>query len=200
MPVALMILTITACGSGSSRSTCADPSGSTALPLAHLVRYPLMEIPDAFKLLQQATMGSEHAVRDSSGPQRWMEREWATLGEGPPELLVDTLGTNGRFARVHLRAWRAAGGAPTALVRAFVATAGTSEPDTAALRCAIDGLIRLAQTGKAPWTADSVDAAARAWGALGYPAVDHSAPYESAYRPAYRVVALSLIAGLLETR
>ncbi|MES2304559.1 MAG: subclass B3 metallo-beta-lactamase [Gemmatimonadota bacterium] len=156
-----------------------------------------MEPVDAFKLLQQATLGSEHAVRDPLEPARWMTREWASLGDGPAEPLVDTLGANGAFARIHLRPWRATGRAPSEVVTAFVATARTATADTTALRCAIRAVVALAHDGQVRWDADSVTAQGRRWEAAHFPAVDHSPRFEAAYRPAYRVVSLPLVATLL---
>ncbi len=163
----------------------------------HQLRYPDWELADAFKLLHQAAMGSEHAVPDTLLPTRWMRREWATMGDGPLEPLVDTLGAGGTFVRIHLRAWRAAGGSPDSLTAAFIATAATFDPDTAQLRCAVDALTSLARAGSLPWRSGRVAAEARAWAARGYPAVEHSPRFEMEYRPAYRVVALPLVRELL---
>lgn len=188
-----------ACSPGNSNPACSDQARRNigALILAHHARYPEMQIADAFKLLQQATLGSEHAVRDSTVPMRWMDREWSALGEGPAEPLVDSLGVGGAFARVHLRPWRTTGKPPADLVNAFVATARESKPDTAALGCALAELETLAREGKVPWDADSVALQAQQWQAKRYPAVDHSLEYKSRYRPAYRVVARSLLPALL---
>lgn len=158
-----------------------------------------MELDDAYKLLHQATMGSEHAVPDRAGPAAWMQREWAEMGDGPAEPLVDTLGATGRFARVHLRPWRAAGGSPATLVDLFVETARTATPDTIGLRCALGALDSLARTGGVPWPPPAVEAMIGERRAAGYPAVHHSEGYEAAVRPAYRVVSLRLIPRLIES-
>lgn len=188
-----------ACSPGNSNPACSDQARHKigAMILAHRARYPEMQLTDAFKLLQQATLGSEHAVRDSTVPMRWMDREWSALGDGPAEPLVDTLGVDGAFARVHLRPWRTTGKPPAALVNAFVGTARESKPDTAALGCALTELEGLAREGKLPWRADSVALQAQQWEARRYPAVDHSLEYKARYRPAYRVVALPLVPALL---
>lgn len=163
----------------------------------HQLRYPDWELSDAFKLLHQATMGSEHAVPDSLVPARWMQREWATMGAGPLEPMIDTLGPEGGFARIHLRAWRDAGGSPDSLTAAFVATARRFPPDTARLSCAVRTLTSLSSTGALPWRANVVAAEAKQWAADGYPSVEHSPRFEAAYRPAYRVIAVALIDSLL---
>ncbi|MEP6591206.1 MAG: hypothetical protein ABJC19_08475 [Gemmatimonadota bacterium] len=183
--------------SGSSPDCRTTADGWSELILRHQVRYPDWELDDAFKLLHQATMGSEHAVADSTAPLRWMAREWTSMGEGPTEALVDTLGVDGRFARIHLRAWRAYGGSPDSLVAAFVQTARAVPPDTAQLGCAIAALTQLARDGRVPWRATQVASEAQAWAARHYPAMEHSPRFEIEYRPAYRVVALPLVDSLL---
>lgn len=165
---------------------------------SHLDRYPDMEPVDGYKLLHQANMGSEHAVSDRSTAAAWMEREWAEMGDGPDEPLVDTLGTPARFARVHLRPWRRAGGAPDVLVDAFVQTANSSGADTAAVSCALDQMTGLAERSSR-WEPAAVQGLVTEQRAAGYPAVHHSARYEESVRPAYRVVDVMLVPGLLAT-
>lgn len=180
---------------------CTTPSrcpGTVPLLNAHLARYPSLAPEDAYKLLHQASMGSEHAIPDRATAVAWMAREWEAMGDGPVEPLVDTLGTDARFARVHLRPWKHAGGAPDAVTDAFVRTANSARPDTAALSCSLDAMAGWAR-GVRGWNADSVRAMVRAERLAGYPAVHHSATFADQVRPAYRVVALPLIGSLLAT-
>jgi hypothetical protein len=158
-----------------------------------------MEPADGYKLLHQATMGSEHAVSDRGAAARWMEREWSEMAEGPEEPLVDTLGAPARFARVHLRPWRRAGGSPDVLVDAFVQTAGRAQPDPGALSCALDQMAGVAGQVGSRWDAATVKSLIREQRTAGYPAVHHSAQYEASVRPAYRLVDVGLVPGLLAT-
>ena len=151
-----------------------------------------MDIPDALKLLQQATTGSEHAVTDMASATAWTAREWSTMGTGPVEPIIDTLGANGRYARVHLRPYRDAGGNPEALTTAFIAAANQSPPDTALLACAI-----AAVTPTVPWDSTRWRTDTERWQRSGYPAMHHSARYEAAHLPAYRVVRLEDVPTLM---
>lgn len=171
---------------------CALDSAWAALMRAHLARYPAMQPADAYKLLHQATLGSEHAIRSREMAEQWLAREIATLPAGPAEPMVDTLGTGGRFARVHLRPFLAAGGSPDALLNAFVLTAATATRDTAQLGCALEVVRRLVAERETTWAADSVDRLFREAAAAGYPAMHHSDAFEAGYRPAYRVVSVTL--------
>jgi len=89
----------------------------------HLTRYPKMEARDVYKLLFQAVLGAEHAVRDEAAARDWLYREQREMGGGPSEPVLDPLSPDGRLVRVHLRPYLAAGGDPEALLRAFVRTA-----------------------------------------------------------------------------
>lgn len=170
-----------------------------ALLRQHLDRYPGMQPADGYKLLHQASMGSEHAVPDAAAAREWMAREWEGMGDGPDEPRVDTLGTGGRFARVNLRPWRRAGGSPDVLAAAFVRTANMGVPDTAALSCALDQMASLATSGDAPWSPDDVQALIERQRAAGYAALHHGDSYRETFRPAYRVIALELVPALLDS-
>lgn len=169
---------------------CPDPSPWRALVTSHLGRYPGMDMADALKLLQQATTGSEHAVDDSSTAVAWTQRELATMGEGPLEPMVDTLGASGRFARVHLRPFHDAGGDPDLLTGAFIATSRV-HPDTALLACALN-----AATDAVPWDSVSWHTEVKRWRSQGYPAMHHSDAFTARYRPAYRVVQIEAVPPL----
>lgn len=163
---------------------------------AHLHRYPLMEPTDLYKLLHQAVLGSEHAVRDTAAAREWLERELATMGTGPAEPLVDSLRADGRMVRIHLRPFAAAGGNPEALLQAFIGTA--AEPgDPEDLRRAGEVAVQLARAKALPWPDSTVSALFAGLAAQGYPAVHHSAVFVEHYRPAYRVVAGALLQGVL---
>jgi hypothetical protein len=188
---------LAACGVGGAAPPCADAGPLQQLIRSHQARYPAMGIRDAFKLLQQATLGSEHAVQDTAEAAAWMRAEWGALGPGPREPLVDTLGPRARFARVHLRPYRAAGGTAPALLAAFIRTARTAPRDTTAFACGLRVLVALARRSDVPWPRDSVVALEADWGRRGYPAEHHTPAFDREYRPAYRVVGLALLPDLL---
>ncbi len=187
----------------------------------HLRRYPALELADLYKLLHQATEGSEHAVEDRVSAAAWLDREIRTLGPGPeaPEPLIETLGRGGRYVRVHLRPFLAAGGDPARLLEAFVATAGNSAARDGALapapvgadrphadstfsdtdsdslhvdlRIALSALEQTAAVDRLPWPKEEVAAFISDRMAEGFPAMHHSETYRQIYRPAYRVVAVN---------
>lgn len=172
---------------------CEDGQTWESLILDHLSRYEEMQVADVYKLIHQATMGSEHAVPDIEVARQWLSDELGDLPRGPAEPLVDSLGAGGRVARIHLRPFVAEDRAPGRLLDAFVATASGPYGKKDDLVCAMGVLRNLAQRGQLPWSPVIVTEYLGSRAAEGLPAVHHSAEYERAYRPAYRVVAIDLV-------
>ena len=150
---------------------------------------PAVRADDAYKWLFQATRGGEHAI-DREGALSWLQDEWKTLT--PPragEREWEPLTADGAIGRLNLRPYRARGGDPVALAEAFARAASSFAEDPAAFRAAWEELgerVRTAPIGaitQADWA--RVDAEARR---SNYDARHHSAAYEAAERPAYRVL------------
>lgn len=197
--VLALTLIVTAPPLASAAIPPCDPAPWTALLTVHGARYPRWSPTDAYKLLHQATLGSEHAIPDPGTAERWMTREVARLGSGPSEPLVDTLDAEGRFVRIHLRPWLQQQGDPRHLTAAFVTTANRAAPDTTALTCALRALVSFRGDSSSAWHTDSVTALIARQTASGHRAMDHSAGYVAAYHPAYRVIARELVAALIAT-
>lgn len=173
------------------------------IPPADLLRFAIprwrsetkMGIEDAYKWLFHASQGGDHAVgEDDAGPRRWMTREWATLGppqKGEPEVVP--LDKEGRLIRINLRPYRARGGDPEMLLALFVASARQFRPDPSAFRTAwaeLGDQLKRGRIGKLSypeWV--RLDRETRP---VGYPAIHHSSRYETARKPAYRVILGSL--------
>ena len=156
-----------------------------------------METEDLYKLLHQGATGSEHAVESHGAARRWLQREMATLGEGPPEPMVDTIAPGGAHVRVHLRPFLAAGGNPERLLAAFVTTANQVSAPVSRLRCALSTAEGLAAEGELPFDAGQLAAYFDSQRAAGYPAVHHSDRFVAHYRPAYRVISGPLLADVV---
>jgi hypothetical protein len=160
----------------------------------HLQRYPHMQLADVYKLLHQAAMGAGHAIDDPAQARAALHSECAALDGSDGEPVVDPISPDGQLARVHLRPFLNAGHAIDALADAFVATPQThpGSADKLARFCGCLG--DLADAGGIPFSRVDVDAYFAAIMAKDYPVVRHSQVYRSTYRPAYRVVAVPLLA------
>ena len=161
----------------------------------HLARYPKMEARDIYKLLFQAALGAEHAVRDEAAARDWLVRELDEMGSGPQEPLLDPISPDGRIVRVHLRPFVQAGGAPEALLRAFVRTANEVNGDREDLPRWGAAAADFADTHPGPPTGEAIRSFFATMESQYYPTIHHSAAYLAAYRPAYRVVARDFLEG-----
>jgi hypothetical protein len=152
----------------------------------HFSRYPAMQIQDLYKLIHQASMGSEHAVPDSETARTWLTRELADMGAGIPEPLIDPISADGDIVRIHLRPYLAAGHEPDLLLEAFIRTANEYIGEARRLEGYWQAAVNAAR-----FPAEMMDEYIQSMKARSYPAVHHSPEYGRSYRPAYRVVVLA---------
>lgn len=199
LTMALVLLAVLPAGARAQRAEPAgarERAGGTALARIlgrEYARHPRMEAQDVYKLLFQAAMGSRHAGLDSAMAAQWLGRESDSLPQGPPEPVLDTISPDGRMVRVNLRPYLAAGGSRDALLGAFVTTARVFAGSAARLRLDLAEAERLAGAGALPLPRAALHRYFKRMAERGYPAVEHSAAYEAAYHPAYRVVLLPLL-------
>jgi hypothetical protein len=153
---------------------------------SHISRYPALQIQDLYKLLHQAAMGSEHAVRDPEAARNWLTRELAEMGEGISEPLIDTISADREIVRIHLRPYISTGHAPDLLLEAFIRTANECRGDAHLLEQFWQAAINLEY-----FSTVKMEEFIRSMKTQNYPAVHHSPEYEKLYRPAYRVAALA---------
>ena len=106
---------------------------------------------------------------------------------------------DGRIGRLNLRPYRAQGGAPDALLAAFLADAKSFDASPARLRAAWRALgrdLKKQPVGHLTWAEwQRLDREMRA---RDYPANHHSPEYERARQPAYRVLTGAAARRLLE--
>jgi hypothetical protein len=158
----------------------------------HLQRYPLMQLDDIYKLLQQSALGAGHALDEIMALRETFDAEIGSMGSGPEEPVADVISPDGQLARIHMRAYVEAGHNPDALFDAFVQTAHEYPP-------APDKLVKfcgcVADLAAGGITFDPAEVA-RYFDRIahdGYPIVRHSAAFRKAYKPAYRVVCLDFL-------
>ena len=151
-------------------------------------RYPLMEVQDIYKLIHQASMGSEHGIQDLDVTRAFLEREVNELADGPEEPIQDIISADGRIARINLRPYLASNASLVKLFDAFVRTANEFEGSTLKLISYWSYAERLAGEGSFAFSRTAIRSFFDQMEAQGFPAVHHSALYATAYQPAYRVV------------
>jgi hypothetical protein len=148
-----------------------------------------MQLVDIYKLIHQASLGSEHAVRDYEQARRWLEQEIASLGTGPDEPVEDPISPQGDLLRIHLRPFLRQGGDIQGLLQAFVRTANEYHGSFDRLKRFWLAVELLAEKGRIESRLDEVNAFWTEMEARDFPAAHHSPVYQERYRPAYRVVA-----------
>ncbi len=157
---------------------------------SHIVRYPAMQIADAVKLCYQAAFGGGHLITDPNAALVWLSRERAsidTYDETAP--FSEAIGYG--MARLNLRAAPARQYTDTGILRIFAASAAetAARSDNAArFEEAISALTASADAGETPFSAEALKDYLTDYRAHGIRAVHHTAAYNDAYHPAYRVV------------
>jgi len=149
-----------------------------------------VRIEDAYKWIDQATRGGEHAAPDREMARQWLETEWASL-EKPSanEALWEPLCGDDSIGRLNLRTYKQKGGKFDDVLDAFLASSreykesGTDFIDTwLQLR---DRLRKhpVGELNVKEWTRLDVEMKSK-----DYPAIHHSKSFEDMRHPAYRVI------------
>ena len=164
-------------------------TGFRMIVLAHYSRYPLSQIEDLYKLTHQAALGSEHAVKDIKTAREGLVREMAQLAAFSVEPLIDEISPDECIVRVHLKPYLEAGGDPENLLQAFIRTANEYQGSVELLGQYWKSIEGMSQQGEIMFPPDSLRSFIERMESLSFPAVHHSAKYQGAYHPSYRVIA-----------
>jgi hypothetical protein len=177
---------------------CRTP-GDRMLPVVqeHLQRYPAMQVEDIYKLAHQAAFGNGHLITDEAGARAYLQSEFDSVTADAAAPLVEALSPDGSVVRVNLRPFKARGGDLRALGDAMLASAPRLRPQPASFDRWWQEIVDAAAAGAVPFDAAALRSFGAARKAEGYPAIHHSAEYESRYHPAYRVVLRTLASGAI---
>lgn len=168
------------------------------LLLAEIQRHPNSKIEDIYKFIHQASFGSEHAVKDTSGVRKWMENELAELDYSIKDEMIDYLSPDGNLVRVNLRPYITRGYDSTLLLAAFIKTANNYKGSEKDFNLFWKTAKELAKAQKLKFTAKELNSYFQEQSENGFPAIHHSKIYESEYKPAYRVVDLRYMHFLIK--
>ena len=174
------------------------PEAIRALLDAHVARYPLLGLRDAYKLLYQAVLGPEHLITSAGESERRLRAEVAALRLGPDGPLWEPLRPDDALGRIHLRPFVEQGGSVALLSEACLRTAQCPWGTRKDLEVVWRRFAGLAGQGLWPGFAlHQLDAFTGELERRGYPAMHHSARYAQTYAPAYRVVSAVQAARLI---
>ena len=152
--------------------------------IQHGKDYPCLQAQDVFKYLFQSAYGCEHLVGDGQAALRYIQTEFAAMGERA-EARIEPL--DGAYSRVHLGVLRE-GLRPETLARLFCLSA-KKEDGEQQLNASLEIARELVTSKELPLDAAAFAQALQKWQALGCPAIHHSETFRAAYFPAYRVIA-----------
>ena len=155
---------------------------------ARLIRHyqdrPNLQAQDLFKYLFQSAYGCEHLVSNEQAALRYIQSEYASMGERA-ECRIEPL--DGNYSRVHLGVLQK-GLRPETLARLFCLSA-QKEDGKEQLKHSLEVAQELVQSGEIPLDVARFAQALQEWQAFGCPAIHHSEAFRAAYSPAYRVIA-----------
>jgi hypothetical protein len=151
---------------------------------------PNVRIEDAYKWIYQATRGGEHAAPDREMAKRWLDKEWTSLGKpAKNEPLWEPLCKDNSIGRLNLRAFKAKGGKMDDILDAFLTSSREfKETGTNFLDTWSDLGKRLTHKAIGSLTFDEWSRLDADEKAKHYPAIHHSATFEAAEYPAYRII------------
>jgi hypothetical protein len=168
--------------------------------LSQFKRYPGIQSEDLYKLIHQATLGSEHALDSTIAARDYLLREVDGLGEHPYDPLIDPISPDGSLVRVHLRPFVQAKGDLDLLLKAFIETANTPYGDFNTIRTYLAIAQNCASLGTISLDPERLEEFFKKMEDLDFPAVHHSPSYVRLYAPAYRVLQISRYPALLDLR
>lgn len=169
----------------------------------HLKRYPLIQTQDLVKLSYQAAFGNRHIMGVESRILPDLQAEIASLkSDMPKAILIEPLSADlsTGWARVSLAGWQARGGGLGQLVEIMTASATGPVAGLELFHLILSELDTFLNRVKPPICGESIAYWHNRMRREDYPPQHHSPTYKNAYRPAYRVVCYSLLAGFLPLR
>ena len=178
----------------SAREKYRPMSNAQRLIQDHLHRYPQMHYSDVYKVLHQGVFGTNLAISKKKNTQEWLQFQW---DNNPPSadtpLLEDITLSDQNLVRLHLRSYKAQGGAMKPLLDATLKSGKAMQDsgDAQQLMTAWDDFMTmLAQSNPHPDQFDPREAKLffHSYARQNYPAAPHSPQFLRAYKPVYRVL------------
>jgi hypothetical protein len=193
-------IVLAACIIPAIASLCAGCAGAQSRTVSFvreaLRRRPASELQDLYKLHYQGCFGVGHMISSRDNARSYLLEELRTVGTGGDEPLVEPCDPSNRLLRVNLGPFQRRAMDPERLLDAMMETAADHVPDTAMFLAAWSEVGAMIRAGELPFALQDYDRFTADLRQRGWPAVHHSAAYNTAYHPAYRVVLRSVFTRL----
>jgi hypothetical protein len=160
----------------------------------HLRHYPLLRAEDIYKLLHQGVFGPGHLIPDPDAARGALEAEFFEVRKRccmQATGLVEPLDPEESVVRVNLEPLRDVPDASDLLLTTMLASASKISGSPDEMRARLDAALRWCQA-RLPDQHAALTELSRAAAEDNYQPHHHSRIYETAYRPAYRVVSAGL--------
>ena len=168
------------------------------LLVSHANRYPLMGIQDAYKMLYQGALGSEHIVNSFEEFEIELRKEWEAIEENNAIPLWENIRPDGQIVRVYLNPYMARGGTLANLTTLCYWSASLFKGDREDLKMSWETLLKTCREKK--WNKFSqrdIEEFDQWLKKYDYPPVHHSGPYRKAYHPSYRLLTREFLSILI---
>ena len=153
--------------------------------LAHMERYPAMQLEDCVKLAHQSVFGPGHMLKDEKKALKFLKDEMASCKENDDPLYLPI--GNG-LCRLSLPACKARGITAEQIFPLFSHAAKTVQGDKREFHNTIREMKDLIDRDMLPYDPGMADYFFIQYEDRRYPLMHHSDAYKAAYAPAYRVV------------
>ncbi len=159
------------------------------LLVSHANRYPKMGIQDAYKVLYQGCMGSEHLLDSFEEYEQDLLAEWEGLEENDQIPIWENIRPDGQIVRFYLAPYKARGGQISQLLTLCYWSSTLFEGSMEELKISWETLIKIVREKR--WNKFSIEDILEFdhWlKKYQYPPVHHTEIYRKAYQPSYRLL------------
>ena len=168
----------------------ADADAWLGLIQQHLGWYPLMELPDVYKLLYQGVMGPEHMVATQQEFSRRLIAEFEIQPLGDTHQVLEVIHPDHILFRLNLRPYKVQHSSIDSLIPAMLATTKSIVGTLDDLESVwLDFTNSCKRGDMANFPSPQLDEFSRRLKQQGYPPFHHSEAYAKEYQPAYRLIA-----------
>lgn len=170
------------------------------LLVSHTSRYPQMGIQDAYKVLYQGSMGSEHILNSYEEFERDLLEEWEKVEPDDSIPIWENIRPDGQIVRFYLAPFKARGGQIAALTTLCYWSASLFAGNIDDLKSGWETLIKTCHEKKwCKFSQEEIEEFDRWVKKYQYPPIHHTESYRKAYHPAYRLLMREFLNVLTQT-
>lgn len=168
------------------------------LLVSHANRYPLMRIQDAYKILYQGAMGSEHNINSFEEFENDLSEEWEAVEKNAEIPLWENIRPDGQIVRVYLNPYKARDGRLSHLITLCYWSSTLIKANQDNLKTSWETLLKTCREKKWNKFPQSDIEEFDLWlKKYDYPPVHHTEQYRKAYNPSYRLLAREFLSILV---